>query len=172
MGLPLLVQVPALGVFTKSLELGKFAESGKLSNGSTLSFAKIYPMDAVFDTPEDVPPEVPFPSVFMHVCERVRCDGPEEVPPKCCFALCLFARAGVCLHAVVTARRRSCPRYCFALCLCTFGCVSSCFSDSPEEVLPEILLPFFCMHVGAEACACISEYARAAMSVGALGGVI
>eukprot|EP00884_Botryococcus_braunii_P003128 jgi/Botrbrau1/12816/Bobra.20_1s0007.1 len=52
------VWVPALGVFTKSLELGKFAATSKLSNGSNMTFSKIYPMDAVFDTPEDVPPEV------------------------------------------------------------------------------------------------------------------
>jgi hypothetical protein len=51
-------QVPAMGVFTKSLELGKFADSRKLSNGKDMQFSKIYPMDAVFDTPDDVPPEV------------------------------------------------------------------------------------------------------------------
>jgi len=49
---------PILKIFTSSLELGKFDESRRLSDGSLLSFAKIYPLDALYDTQEDVPPEV------------------------------------------------------------------------------------------------------------------
>ena len=49
--------VPALNIFESSFRRGKFDESRKLSNGSLMDFAKIYPMDAVFDTPEDVPEE-------------------------------------------------------------------------------------------------------------------
>ena len=37
---------------------GKFDESRRLSNGSLMDFAHIYPMDAVFDTPDDVPQDV------------------------------------------------------------------------------------------------------------------
>jgi len=37
---------------------GKFDESRRLSNGSLMDFAHIYPMDAVFDTLEDVPQDV------------------------------------------------------------------------------------------------------------------
>jgi hypothetical protein len=51
-------QVPALNIFETSFRRGKFDESRKLSNGGMLDFAHIYPMDAVFDTPEDVPEEV------------------------------------------------------------------------------------------------------------------
>jgi enoyl-[acyl-carrier protein] reductase I len=50
--------VPALNIFETSFRRGKFDESRKLSNGGMLEFAHIYPMDAVFDTPEDVPEEV------------------------------------------------------------------------------------------------------------------
>jgi enoyl-[acyl-carrier protein] reductase I len=53
-----LVQVPALNIFETSLRRGKFDASRQLSNGSLLDFAHIYPMDAVFDNPEDVPEEV------------------------------------------------------------------------------------------------------------------
>ena len=52
------VWVPALNIFESSLRRGKFDESRKLSDGSLMEFAKIYPMDAVYDTPEDVPEEV------------------------------------------------------------------------------------------------------------------
>lgn len=53
-----LLQVPALNIFESSLKRGKFDESRKLSNGALLEFAHIFPMDAVFDSPEDVPEEV------------------------------------------------------------------------------------------------------------------
>lgn len=52
------VWVPALNIFETSLKRGKFDESRKLSDGSLMEFAKIYPMDAVFDTPADVPESV------------------------------------------------------------------------------------------------------------------
>lgn len=49
---------PILKIFTQSLEMGKFDESRKLSDGSLLQFAKIYPLDALYDKPEDVPQEI------------------------------------------------------------------------------------------------------------------
>eukprot|EP00878_Enallax_costatus_P021753 GHUV01023045.1.p1 GENE.GHUV01023045.1~~GHUV01023045.1.p1 ORF type:complete len:189 (+),score=49.49 GHUV01023045.1:388-954(+) len=52
------VWVPALNIFETSFRRGKFDESRKLANGGMLDFAHIYAMDAVFDTPEDVPEEV------------------------------------------------------------------------------------------------------------------
>ena len=52
------VWVPALNIFETSLRRGKFDESRKLSDGSLMEFSHIYPMDAVFDTPEDVPQDV------------------------------------------------------------------------------------------------------------------
>jgi enoyl-[acyl-carrier protein] reductase I len=49
---------PILKIFTTSLANGKFDASRKLSDGTLLQFAKIYPMDAVFDTIDDVPQEI------------------------------------------------------------------------------------------------------------------
>lgn len=49
---------PILKIFTMSLEGGKFDESRKLSDGSLMQISKIYPLDAVFDKPEDVPAEI------------------------------------------------------------------------------------------------------------------
>ena len=56
--LTLPVQVPALNIFESSLKRGKFDQSRKLSDGSMLDFAHIFPMDAVYDKPEDVPEDV------------------------------------------------------------------------------------------------------------------
>ncbi len=49
---------PILKIFTTSLHHGKFDASRRLSNGSLMEFAKIYPLDASFDFPEDVPEEI------------------------------------------------------------------------------------------------------------------
>ncbi|XP_072982418.1 enoyl-[acyl-carrier-protein] reductase [NADH] 1, chloroplastic-like [Typha latifolia] len=50
--------VPALNIFETSLRRGKFDASRQLVNGSLMEIIKVYPLDAVFDTPEDVPEDV------------------------------------------------------------------------------------------------------------------
>src|SRR4026208_1263572 len=49
---------PALNIFLNLLERGKMDESRRLSNGSLLSFEKIYPRDAVFDTYDQLPDDL------------------------------------------------------------------------------------------------------------------
>src|SRR6185503_18544484 len=49
---------PALGIFKTLLERGKLDASLALRDGSRLSFAKIYPLDAEYDRLEDVPAEL------------------------------------------------------------------------------------------------------------------
>jgi enoyl-[acyl-carrier protein] reductase I len=49
---------PALGIFQKLLERGKMDESMRLSDGRKLEFERIYPLDAAYDTLDDVPAEV------------------------------------------------------------------------------------------------------------------
>lgn len=49
---------PILKIFTTSLSSGKFDASRRLADGSLMEFAKIYPLDASFDRPEDVPEEI------------------------------------------------------------------------------------------------------------------
>src|SRR5688572_19366564 len=49
---------PALGIFKTLLERGKMDASLTLSSGAKLQFARIYPLDADYDTLEDVPAEV------------------------------------------------------------------------------------------------------------------
>jgi enoyl-[acyl-carrier protein] reductase I len=49
---------PALNIFLNLLERGKMDESRRLSNGSLLTFEKIYPLDAVFDTYDAIPEDL------------------------------------------------------------------------------------------------------------------
>jgi len=49
---------PVLKIFQGGLRKGSFDEDSVLSDGSKMEIEKIYPLDAVFDTPEDVPEEI------------------------------------------------------------------------------------------------------------------
>ncbi|HEU4564028.1 MAG TPA: enoyl-[acyl-carrier-protein] reductase [Gemmatimonadaceae bacterium] len=49
---------PALNIFLNLLERGKMDDSRRMPDGSLLSFAKIYPLDAAYDTLADAPEEV------------------------------------------------------------------------------------------------------------------
>src|SRR5256886_6735758 len=49
---------PTLGIFTKLLERGKIADSLQLSDGRTLPFERIYPLDAAYDSLADAPADV------------------------------------------------------------------------------------------------------------------
>ncbi|HKH92128.1 MAG TPA: enoyl-[acyl-carrier-protein] reductase, partial [Gemmatimonadaceae bacterium] len=49
---------PALNIFLNLLERGKMDESRRMSDGSLLTFEKIYPLDAVFDTYDAMPEEL------------------------------------------------------------------------------------------------------------------
>ena len=46
---------PALGIFETLLRRGKMDESRRLSSGALLEFERVYPLDAAFDTLEQVP---------------------------------------------------------------------------------------------------------------------
>ncbi|RZC62457.1 hypothetical protein C5167_024206 [Papaver somniferum] len=50
--------VPALNIFETSLRRGKFNASRVLPDGSLMEITKVYPLDAVFDNPEDVPEDI------------------------------------------------------------------------------------------------------------------
>jgi enoyl-[acyl-carrier protein] reductase I len=49
---------PVLKIFQMGLRKGSFDEDATLEDGSKMEIAKIYPLDAVFDTPDDVPDEI------------------------------------------------------------------------------------------------------------------
>ncbi len=46
---------PIFKIFTQSWKMGKFDKSRLLSNGLMMNYAEVYPLDASFDKPEDVP---------------------------------------------------------------------------------------------------------------------
>lgn len=49
---------PALNIFMNLLDRGKMDDSRRLSSGELLAFEKIYPLDAVYDTYDDMPEDV------------------------------------------------------------------------------------------------------------------
>jgi enoyl-[acyl-carrier protein] reductase I len=49
---------PALNIFRTLIERGKLDDARRLSNGSLLEFERVYPLDAAFDTMDDVPPDI------------------------------------------------------------------------------------------------------------------
>lgn len=49
---------PVLKIFEQGLKKGSFENDSILSDGSKMKIEKIYPLDAVFDTPEDIPEEI------------------------------------------------------------------------------------------------------------------
>jgi enoyl-[acyl-carrier protein] reductase I len=49
---------PALTIFMNLLERGKIDESRRLSSGGLLTFEKIYPLDAAFDTHDQMPEDI------------------------------------------------------------------------------------------------------------------
>src|ERR1700712_2771126 len=49
---------PALNIFLNLLERGKMDESRALASGELLTFEKIYPLDAIYDTYEQIPEDV------------------------------------------------------------------------------------------------------------------
>src|ERR1700716_3950429 len=49
---------PALNIFLNLIGRGKIVESRKMPDGSLLTFEKIYPLDAAFDTLADAPEEI------------------------------------------------------------------------------------------------------------------
>jgi len=49
---------PALNIFLNLLERGKMDESRRLTSGKLFEFEKIYPLDAAYDTLDEVPAEV------------------------------------------------------------------------------------------------------------------
>ena len=49
---------PVLKIFQMSLKKGSFDDDSILEDGSKMAIEKIYPLDAVFDSPDDVPDEI------------------------------------------------------------------------------------------------------------------
>ncbi|AQK51728.1 Enoyl-[acyl-carrier-protein] reductase [NADH] chloroplastic [Zea mays] len=78
--------VPALNIFETSLRRGKFDESRKLPDGSLMDIVKVYPLDAVYDSPDDVPEDEVVESVrndfgSIDILVHSLANGPEVTKP-------------------------------------------------------------------------------------------
>jgi enoyl-[acyl-carrier protein] reductase I len=49
---------PAMGIFENMIERGKMADSLRLARGGDMTFERIYPLDAAYDTLDSAPPEI------------------------------------------------------------------------------------------------------------------
>ena len=74
-----------MNIFESNYRRGKFDASRKLSNGGMMEFAKVYPMDAVYDTPEEVPEDVS----FRRKSGDLRVDHSVSASFKACMLFCL-----------------------------------------------------------------------------------
>ncbi|MFZ4772753.1 MAG: enoyl-[acyl-carrier-protein] reductase [Chlamydiia bacterium] len=88
---------PLFGILEQILVNEKFAESRRLEDGSELQFDAVYPLDAMFDTPADVPQEI---------LENKRYKGVEgftisEFKEK---IACEFGAIDVFVHAIANAK--------------------------------------------------------------------
>jgi len=63
---------PALNIFLNLLERGKMDESRRLSSGALLTFEKIYPLDAVYDTYDEMPEDVR--RAYYHLAKEIHPD--------------------------------------------------------------------------------------------------
>jgi len=58
--------VPIVNIFTASWRSGKFDKSRVLSDGSLMEYLKLYPIDASFDTSEEIPEEIRTNKRYKH----------------------------------------------------------------------------------------------------------
>ncbi|KAK3442425.1 hypothetical protein EUGRSUZ_B02592 [Eucalyptus grandis] len=78
--------VPALNIFETSLRRGKFDESRVLPDGSVMEISKVYPLDAVYDNPDDIPEDEVADSVkqdfgSIDILVHSLANGPEVTKP-------------------------------------------------------------------------------------------
>jgi enoyl-[acyl-carrier protein] reductase I len=77
---------PALNIFLNLLERGKIDDSRRLSNGELLTFEKIYPLEALYDTLDEMPEDMRSSKRYKEVgdcsigglAERIRADFGEK----------------------------------------------------------------------------------------------
>ncbi|KAH8073880.1 hypothetical protein JL721_2427 [Aureococcus anophagefferens] len=72
---------PVLNIFKLSLDKGKLDEDRKLSDGGMMDIAKIYPLDAVFDTPDDVAESIAKDYGKIDILVHSLANGPEVTKP-------------------------------------------------------------------------------------------
>jgi enoyl-[acyl-carrier protein] reductase I len=87
---------PILKIFTQSWSLGKFDESRELSNGKLMEYLKVYPLDASFDKPEDVPQEIRENKRYADVARYTISEVAEDIERD-------FGKIDILVHALANA---------------------------------------------------------------------
>lgn len=87
---------PILKIFTTSFESGKFDESRKLSDGSLMQIEKVYPLDAAFDTMQEVPKEILENKRYQNVSGYTISEVAEEVGRD-------FGKIDILVHSLANA---------------------------------------------------------------------
>ncbi len=87
---------PILKIFTQSWAAGKFNESRKLSNGNLMNYLKVYPLDAAYDSPEDVPAEIRENKRYAEVARYTVSEVAEDVERE-------FGKIDILVHALANA---------------------------------------------------------------------
>ena len=87
---------PVFRIFKTSWDQGKFDTSRKMSNGELFQYAKIYPMDGMFDTMEDVPQEIRENKRYAGLSSYCIADVAEEVKND-------FGTIDILIHSLANA---------------------------------------------------------------------
>lgn len=87
---------PLMKIFSMGLESGKFDESRRLSDGSLMVFARIYPLDAAFDSMDAVPEEIKSNKRYI--------DSPPYAVKDVCDAIARdFGKIDIFVHSLANA---------------------------------------------------------------------
>lgn len=87
---------PILNIFLTSWEKGKFDESRQMADGSMFQYAKVYPMDASFDLPEDVPQDVKENKRYAELSKYTLSEVAKEIEQD-------FGKIDIIIHSLANA---------------------------------------------------------------------
>ncbi|KAK2997719.1 hypothetical protein RJ639_024858, partial [Escallonia herrerae] len=121
--------VPALNIFETSLRRGKFDESRRFPDGSLMEITKIYPLDAVFDNPEDVPEDIKANKRYAGSTNWTVQEAAQSVKED-------FGNIDILVHSLANGPEEwvSCSNICIELFLC--GSSISLTYIASERIIP------------------------------------
>lgn len=94
---------PMLKILSMSMNSGKFDESRKLSNGTLMEFAKIYPLDVTYDSMDEVPESIKTNKRYAELNEGYTISEVAEAIGRD------FGKVDILIHAIANAPEVSKP---------------------------------------------------------------
>jgi enoyl-[acyl-carrier protein] reductase I len=117
---------PLLGILEQIMQNEKYADSRRLNDGSELAFDAIYPLDALYDFPDDVPQEILENKRYKGIDGFTISDFKERIEKN-------FGKIDVFIHAIANAKEIKNPLsqttrdgYLHALSASSYSFVSMC----------------------------------------------